>query len=57
MNKTMVILALLSLGLTGCVLDRNGGYGDRGYGENGWNSRNHSEFHAGAYGEHGYGPR
>ncbi len=46
MTKTFVALLLLSLALTGCVVEPGGGYGDRGYRDGG-----HAEFHAG-YGEH-----
>ena len=46
MKTTTVTLLLLSLALTGCVVDPGRGYGDRGYGERGWAGHEHAEFHA-----------
>jgi hypothetical protein len=43
MKTTLVALLLLSLALTGCVVDAGGGYGHRGYDGNGWSG--HGEFH------------
>jgi hypothetical protein len=42
MTKTLIALLLLSLGLTGCIVDPN-----RGYGNNGWGDRGHAEYHEG----------
>jgi hypothetical protein len=39
MSKTLIALLLLSLGLTGCVIDPNRGYG------NGWGDRDHAAYH------------
>ncbi len=47
MTITLIRLLLLSLALTGCIVEPGGGYRDRGYGDGG-----HAEFHAG-YAEHG----
>ena len=49
MKTALITLALLSLFLAGCVIDPNGGYGDRGHGNVGWNNGDHGEYHA----EHG----
>jgi hypothetical protein len=46
MKTTLVALLLLSLALTGCVVDPYGGYGNRGYGDRGWGDRDHGEHHA-----------
>jgi len=48
MRMTLLTLLLLSLALTGCIVEPGGGYGNRGYGYGG-----HPEWHA-SYGEHGY---
>jgi hypothetical protein len=45
MRITLATLLLLSLALTGCIVQPGGGYRDHGYGDGG-----HAEFHAG-YGE------
>jgi hypothetical protein len=50
MKSFLLMLALLSLALTGCVYYPNGGYQDRGYGDRGWNNGGHAEYHA----ERGY---
>jgi hypothetical protein len=44
MKKSLCTLLVLSLALTGCVIDPGNRYGNRG-----WGSSNHAEFHA----EHG----
>ncbi len=43
MKYTLIALVLLSLALTGCIVEPYGGYGDRGGGDNGW----------GGHGQHG----
>jgi hypothetical protein len=59
MKTTLVTLLLISLALTGCVVDPYGGYGNRGYGERGWGDRDQGEHHAdhgqyrGQYGDAG----
>lgn len=53
MKSILMTMALLSLGLTGCVYYPNGGYQERGYGDRGWNNRGHAEYHA----ERGYWDR
>lgn len=46
MKSTLITLLLLSLALTGCIVEPGPGYGGPGYYGGG---------HAGYYGEHGYG--
>ena len=43
MKRTLIALLLLSLALTGCIVEPYGGHGDRGGGDNGW----------GDHGQHG----
>jgi hypothetical protein len=45
MKTILATLLLLSLALTGCIVEPGGGYRDHGYDNNG-----HADFHAG-YGE------
>jgi hypothetical protein len=51
MKTTLVALLLLSLALTGCVVDPYGGYGNRGYGDRGWRDHEHAEYR-GDYGQY-----
>jgi hypothetical protein len=44
LKTTLVALLLLSLALTGCVVDAGRGYGDRGWGDRGWGNPHHSEY-------------
>jgi hypothetical protein len=46
MKKTVITLLLLSLALTGCVVDPGRGYGDHEYDNRGWDGHDHAEFHA-----------
>jgi hypothetical protein len=46
MKKTLFVLALISLALTGCIVDPGRGYGDRGYDNHGWANNGHAEVHA-----------
>lgn len=46
MRITLITLLLLSLGLTGCIVEPGGGYHERGYGDGGHDG-GHVEFHAG----------
>jgi hypothetical protein len=45
MKPTLAALLLLSLVLTGCVVDPGHGYGGRGYGDRGPEYQRHAEFH------------
>ena len=45
MKPTLIALLLLSLTLTGCIVDSGGGYGNREYGNRDWRNQGHSEFH------------
>jgi hypothetical protein len=46
MKTTLLALMLLSLALTGCVIDPNAGYRDRNYGDRDWNHGEHADNHA-----------
>ena len=45
MKPPLVALLLLSLVLTGCVVDPGRGYGDRGYGDRGPEYQRHAALH------------
>lgn len=45
MKPTLVVLLLLSLALTGCIVEPGGGYGNRGDGDRGWENQRHAESH------------
>jgi hypothetical protein len=43
MTKTLIVLLLLSVGLTACVVEPGGS----GYREHGWNDAAYGQYHAG----------